>query len=75
MSDKFTMQDAQNLIACAQAAPLQNFHAAMELNALIQRAQLFFAETLVPKAVQTGQDAGKKRKEPKATPQDPDPAV
>lgn len=63
MTDKFTLQDAQNLIACAQAAPLQNFRAAMELNALIQRAQAFFNDTLIPKPVKAPVK-GAKSKEP-----------
>lgn len=39
---QFTLEDSQNLIRAAQAAPLQNLHAAAQLSAVLERAQEHF---------------------------------
>jgi hypothetical protein len=46
---KFTMEDANNLIAHAQTAPLQNMRVANYVSDLLARFQEFAIETLLPK--------------------------
>jgi hypothetical protein len=45
---KFSAQDAQTLLEVAQAAPLQNYHAAKNLDALFVRYLAFVREHLPP---------------------------